>query len=144
MSGTVAPGVRLGPYEVLSAVGTGGMGEIYRARDLRLERDVAVKVLPAALVADTDALARFGHALSDPTRTRGLLTLRDGPAYPADLAVLYLHPAGGVPPNWTLTPAPFSHSASSVPPSSFATQAAVGFAPGGTGTVGLSLAGAPS
>ncbi len=56
---TLAAGKRLGPYEVLSAVGAGGMGEVYRARDSRLERDVAVKVLPAGLVADAEALARF-------------------------------------------------------------------------------------
>ena len=53
------PGTRLGPYEILSALGAGGMGEVYRARDPRLFRDVAVKVLPARLVADPDALTRF-------------------------------------------------------------------------------------
>ena len=42
----VKPGVRLGPYEVLSLLGAGGMGEVYRARDARLARDVAIKVLP--------------------------------------------------------------------------------------------------
>ena len=46
----IAPGSRLGPYEVLSALGAGGMGEVYRARDTRLERDVAVKVLSDALL----------------------------------------------------------------------------------------------
>jgi eukaryotic-like serine/threonine-protein kinase len=43
-----APGTRLGPYEVVAAIGTGGMGEVYRARDTRLGREVALKVLPAA------------------------------------------------------------------------------------------------
>ena len=56
---SLAAGTRLGPYEILSPVGAGGMGEVYRARDTRLDRDVAVKVLPEALVADKEALARF-------------------------------------------------------------------------------------
>ena len=43
---TLSPGLRLGPYEIVSAIGAGGMGEIYRARDPRLGRDVAIKVLP--------------------------------------------------------------------------------------------------
>jgi hypothetical protein len=53
------PGTRLGPYEVLSALGAGGMGEVWRARDRRLGRDVALKVLPEAFVADSERLARF-------------------------------------------------------------------------------------
>jgi Tol biopolymer transport system component len=53
------PGTRLGPYEVLSRVGAGGMGEVYRARDTRLGREVAVKVLPAAVSADAARLRRF-------------------------------------------------------------------------------------
>ncbi len=53
------PGTRLGPYEVLAPLGAGGMGEVYRARDPRLGRDVAIKVLPAAYSADPDRLARF-------------------------------------------------------------------------------------
>ena len=52
-------GARLGPYEILSALGAGGMGEVYRARDPRLDRDVAIKVLPAALSADPERLRRF-------------------------------------------------------------------------------------
>ena len=52
-------GTRLGPYEIVAAIGSGGMGEVYRAHDTRLGRDVAVKVLPTALAADPDALARF-------------------------------------------------------------------------------------
>jgi len=55
----LAPGTRLGPYEILSQLGAGGMGEVYRARDSRLERDVAIKVLPAHLAKDPEALARF-------------------------------------------------------------------------------------
>ena len=56
---TLAPGVRLGPYEIQSSIGAGGMGEVYRARDTRLGRDVAIKVLPAAFSADPDRLNRF-------------------------------------------------------------------------------------
>jgi eukaryotic-like serine/threonine-protein kinase len=55
----VVEGTRLGPYEVLSALGAGGMGEVYRARDTRLGRDVAVKVLPASFSSDKDRLLRF-------------------------------------------------------------------------------------
>jgi serine/threonine protein kinase len=55
----VAPGTRLGPYEVTASIGAGGMGEVYRATDTRLKREVAIKVLPGALAADPDRLARF-------------------------------------------------------------------------------------
>jgi hypothetical protein len=56
---TLAPGTRLGPYEILAPLGAGGMGEVYRARDTKLDRDVAVKVLPAELAGNPEALARF-------------------------------------------------------------------------------------
>src|SRR5262249_4980276 len=55
----LAAGARLGPYEILSAIGAGGMGEVYRARDTKLGRDVALKVLPDSLLHDPDRLARF-------------------------------------------------------------------------------------
>src|SRR5262245_26132539 len=55
----LTPGSRLGPYEVLSQIGAGGMGEVWRAKDPRLGRDVAVKVLPASYSADQDRLRRF-------------------------------------------------------------------------------------
>src|SRR5215471_5884067 len=55
----LSPGTRLGPYEIVGAIGAGGMGEVYRARDSRLHREVAIKVLPAALSADADRLNRF-------------------------------------------------------------------------------------
>ena len=55
----LSPGTRLGPYEILTPLGAGGMGEVYRARDSRLERDVAIKVLPESLLSDGEALARF-------------------------------------------------------------------------------------
>jgi len=52
-------GTRLGPYEILSPIGAGGMGEVYKARDTRLGRDVAVKVLPAECASDPERLRRF-------------------------------------------------------------------------------------
>src|SRR5262245_43640571 len=52
-------GTRLGPYEILSAIGAGGMGEVYRAKDTRLQRTVAVKVLSAAVGQDADRRSRF-------------------------------------------------------------------------------------
>jgi serine/threonine protein kinase len=52
-------GDRLGPYEILAPIGAGGMGEVYRARDTKLDRDVAIKVLPTALAQDPERLARF-------------------------------------------------------------------------------------
>src|SRR5262252_9340714 len=50
---------RLGPYEIVSAIGSGGMGEVYRARDTKLGRDVAIKVLPESVATDPERLARF-------------------------------------------------------------------------------------
>ena len=55
----LAPGTRLGAYEIVALIGSGGMGEVYRARDSRLNRDVAIKVLPSEVAADHDRLARF-------------------------------------------------------------------------------------
>jgi len=52
-------GDRLGPYEILAPIGAGGMGEVYRAKDTKLDREVAIKVLPAALASDPERLARF-------------------------------------------------------------------------------------
>ncbi|PYQ34244.1 MAG: hypothetical protein DMF55_09945 [Acidobacteria bacterium] len=56
---SLSPGTGLGPYEILAPLGAGGMGEVYRARDRRLDRDVAVKVLPERLTEDVNALSRF-------------------------------------------------------------------------------------
>ena len=52
-------GTKLGPYEIVAAIGAGGMGEVYRARDTKLRRDVAIKILPASFASDPDRLARF-------------------------------------------------------------------------------------
>ncbi len=56
---SLATGTRLGPYEILAPLGAGGMGEVYRARDTKLNRDVALKILPQAFASDPDRLARF-------------------------------------------------------------------------------------
>lgn len=55
---TVPAGTRFGPYEVISRLGAGGLGEVYRARDAKLRRSVAIKVLPEAVLADPDRVAR--------------------------------------------------------------------------------------
>jgi serine/threonine-protein kinase len=56
---TLATGARLGPYEILAPIGAGGMGEVYRAKDTELDREVAIKVLPSPLIRDPERLARF-------------------------------------------------------------------------------------
>jgi eukaryotic-like serine/threonine-protein kinase len=55
----IQSGTHLGPYEIISAIGAGGMGEVYRARDPKLGRDVAIKVLPEAFARDAERMARF-------------------------------------------------------------------------------------
>ena len=55
----LSTGTRLGPYEILAPLGTGGMGEVYRAKDTKLGREVAIKVLPEAFTTDPDRVARF-------------------------------------------------------------------------------------
>src|SRR5512140_3719316 len=56
---SLATGIRLGAYEIVAPLGAGGMGEVYRARDTRLSRDVAIKALPAEFAQDPERLARF-------------------------------------------------------------------------------------
>ena len=56
---SLTAGVRLGPYEILSLIGSGGMGEVYRVRDSKLKRDVALKILPKIFALDPERLARF-------------------------------------------------------------------------------------
>jgi len=75
----LVPGTRLGPYEIVAPLGAGGMGEVYRARDARLGRDVAIKVLPQALGGDPERLARFSTIRTSPasmgsTKSRGTAT----------------------------------------------------------------------
>src|SRR5262245_54634406 len=55
----LSPGTRLGVYEIVSPLGAGGMGEVYRARDTKLGRDIALKILPPALASDPERIARF-------------------------------------------------------------------------------------
>ena len=64
----LAPGARLGPYEITASIGAGGMGEVYRARDTKLDRDVAIKILPDAFAHDPERLARFEREAQDARR----------------------------------------------------------------------------
>ena len=56
---TLPVGTRLGPYEILSPIGAGGMGEVYRAKDTRLGREIAIKLLPEELARDPERVSRF-------------------------------------------------------------------------------------
>ena len=103
----------LGPYQIITKIGEGGMGEVYRARDTRLDRDVALKVLPEAFTADPDRLARFEreakvlaslnhpniaaiHGLEESEGTRALaLELVEGPTLAECIAAGSLSPSGG-------------------------------------------------
>ena len=70
---SLIPGATLGPYSITAKIGEGGMGEVYQARDTKLDRDVALKVLPEAFTSDPDRLARFereAKALASSVRRR--------------------------------------------------------------------------
>ena len=75
---SLSAGSRLGPYEILAPIGAGGMGEVYRARDERLKRDVAVKVLPASYSQDADRLWRFERGGTEIHMVARLPTKADG------------------------------------------------------------------
>jgi serine/threonine protein kinase len=70
----LASGNRLGPYEIVAALGADGMGEVYRARDSKLKRHVAIKVLPADVAGDHDRLARFQREAEVRSRTIAVIT----------------------------------------------------------------------
>jgi serine/threonine protein kinase len=73
---TIATGTKLGSYEITGAIGAGGMGEVYRARDAKLGRDVALKVLPEAFARDAERMARFQHETQAICRTDASACLR--------------------------------------------------------------------
>ena len=81
----ITPGTRLGAYQVIAKLGEGGMGEVYRARDTKLNRDVAIKVLLPAVANDPDRLARFSReaqvlaSLNHPN-IAAIYGLEEGPA----------------------------------------------------------------
>jgi serine/threonine protein kinase len=83
----LAPGTRLGTYEVVNAIGAGGMGEVYRARDTKLGRDVAIKVLPSSVTCDPERLARFAR------EAQVLASLN----HPNIAAIYHVEEADGVP-----------------------------------------------
>jgi eukaryotic-like serine/threonine-protein kinase len=61
----LSAGTKLGPYEIVAPLGAGGMGEVYRARDTTLNRDVAIKVLPDLFASDAERLARFTRRIAE-------------------------------------------------------------------------------
>lgn len=79
---SLATGTRLGPYEITGQLGAGGMGEVYKATDTRLDRDVAIKVLPEDFTDNPDRLARFEReakvlaSLNTPTSPRSMASSR--------------------------------------------------------------------
>ena len=65
---SLTPGTRIGPYEVVSGIGAGGMGEVYHARDTKLGRDVALKILTQLFASDPERLARFEQLMASVKR----------------------------------------------------------------------------
>jgi serine/threonine protein kinase len=74
----LTPGTKLGLYEILSFIGAGGMGEVYRARDSRLGREVALKVLPPSFAADAERLRRVEQVFAQELQSCGALRLEAG------------------------------------------------------------------
>jgi eukaryotic-like serine/threonine-protein kinase len=75
----LASGARLGPYGIVAPLGAGGMGEVYRGRDTKLDREVAIKILPDALAHDPERLARFER---EAKRTASFAPAGDGRLFP--------------------------------------------------------------
>ena len=88
----LAPGTRLGHYNVTALLGEGGMGEVYQARDTKLDRDVALKVLPKAFTADLDRLARNATGRRSSLEETGWVTSGSGGSWLVGLARQYLPP----------------------------------------------------
>jgi serine/threonine protein kinase/Tol biopolymer transport system component len=109
---TLQSGSRIGPYEILAPIGAGGMGEVFRARDSRLNRDVAVKVLPPLFASDADRLGRFEReaqilaSLNHPNIAHVYGVIEDPPALVMEFvdgqALDRLIPSGGLPLDQTL------------------------------------------
>ena len=95
----LTPGTRVGPYEILGAIGAGSMGEVYRAGDPRLQREVAIKILPNTFASDPDRRARFERearvlaALNDP-RIAAIYGVEEDPA---TLRLHHVHRSGDGP-----------------------------------------------
>ena len=81
----LSAGTRLGPYEILAPLGAGGMGEVYRARDPRLDRQVAIKVLPEDVASDSERLRRFGKEARARPGTTSSCTTTHFTVYALDL-----------------------------------------------------------
>ena len=80
---SLSPGVRLGSSEATARIGAGGMGEVYQARDTKLDRDVALKVLPDAFTADPDSLARFEREAKVLASLNGVVARFENWLYPS-------------------------------------------------------------
>src|ERR1700704_1808794 len=107
----LSPGTKLGPYEIVAPLGAGGMGEVYRARDTRLGRDVALKVLPRSVGQDAESLARFDRearllATLNPPGIASIYGVEDSPRGP--LLVLELVPGDTLADQIKRGPLPFA------------------------------------